>query len=47
LVCLLPQAKQLKSLAAGARGSVDDPVLAEILNEIEIRAAVELAKLGR
>jgi hypothetical protein len=41
------QIEQLKSLAAGARGSADDPILAEILNEIEIRAAVELAKLGR
>ena len=41
------QIEQLKSLAAGGRGSVNDPILAEILNEIEIRAAVELAKLGR
>ena len=41
------QIEQLKSLAAGARSSVNDPILAEILNEIEIRAAVELAKLGR
>jgi hypothetical protein len=42
-----PQIEQLKSLAAGGRGSVNDPILADILNEIEIRAAVELAKLGR
>ena len=42
-----PQIEQLKSLAAGGRGSVNAPVLVEILNEIEIRAAVELAKLGR
>jgi hypothetical protein len=41
------QIEQLKSLAAGGRSSVNDPILAEILNEIEIRAAVELAKLGR
>ena len=32
---------------AAKRGQVDDPALAEILDEIEVRAAVELAKLGR
>ena len=41
------QIEQLKALAAEGRGSVDAPRLAEILNEIETRAAVELAKLGR
>ncbi|HSR72154.1 MAG TPA: flagellar assembly protein FliX [Kiloniellales bacterium] len=29
------------------RGRVEDPRLAEVLAEIELRAAVELAKLGR
>ena len=39
----------LTNLAQGvksARSSVDDPGLAAVLDEIELRAAVELAKLG-
>jgi hypothetical protein len=45
----LPQAaiERLTALAASQRERVEDPRLAEILNEIEVRAAVELAKLGR
>ena len=39
--------ERLASVAAAKRGQVDDPRLVEILNEIEVRAAVELAKLGR
>ena len=41
---------QLESLAQMLRQRqerVDDPKLAQIINEIEIRAAVELAKRGR
>ena len=41
------QIERLAVLAAGRKERVNDPALAEILNEIEIRAAVELAKLGR
>lgn len=41
------QIERLAALAAGRKEQVNDPALAEILNEIEIRAAVELAKLGR
>ncbi len=37
----------LARAAAVQREQVSDPRLAEILNEIELRAAVELAKLGR
>ena len=40
------QIERLRALAKRERARVDDPHLAEILNEIEIRAAVELAKLG-
>ena len=43
----LAMIERLASLAAAKRGQVDDPRLVEILNEIEVRAAVELAKLGR
>ena len=38
------QLRRLKSLITARRASVDDPRLAEILDEIELRAAVELAK---
>jgi hypothetical protein len=41
---------QLETLAhslAQRQGAMDDPKLAQIINEIEIRAAVELAKRGR
>ncbi|GAB4224250.1 MAG: flagellar assembly regulator FliX [Kiloniellaceae bacterium] len=41
---------RLESLAetlAQRQEAVDDPKLAQIINEIEIRAAVELAKRGR
>lgn len=39
---------QLQSIAARLRAheSVDDPQLSEIMSEIELRVAVELAKLG-
>jgi hypothetical protein len=36
---------ELSRLARTARQSVDDPRLAAILDEIDLRAAVELAKL--
>jgi len=39
--------ERLSIMVAAKRGQVDDPRLAQILAEIEIRAAVELAKLGR
>ncbi|MCZ4280497.1 flagellar assembly protein FliX [Kiloniella laminariae] len=39
--------ERIESLVAKRREEVDDPRLLEILNEIEVRAAVELAKLGR
>ena len=39
--------ERLAELAASERARVQDPRLAEILGEIELRAAVELAKLGR
>ncbi len=41
------QVERLAALVAAQRGRVDDPALAELLNEIEVRAAVELAKFGR
>lgn len=37
--------RQLERLVAQERDDLDDPVLMSILNEIEVRAAVELAKL--
>lgn len=37
----------LARAVAAQRDQVSDPRLAEILDEIELRAAVELAKLGR
>ena len=39
--------ERLSALASAHRAEVSDPRLAEILDEIELRAAVELAKLGR
>lgn len=44
----LPRAglERLATLAAEGREQVDDPRLASILQDIELRAAVELAKLG-
>ena len=38
--------ERLAAQAAAGRAQVRDPRLAEILNDIELRAAVELAKLG-
>lgn len=38
--------QRLTRLVAEQRAAVDDPRLAGILDEIELRAAVELAKLG-
>jgi hypothetical protein len=40
-----PALAQLASLLAARRGQVRDPGLAQVLAEIELRAAVELAKL--
>lgn len=37
--------RQLEQLVANERGETTDPDLMSILNEIEVRAAVELAKL--
>ncbi len=39
--------ERLAAMVAAKRGQVDDPRLARVLDEIEVRAAVELAKLGR
>lgn len=39
--------EQLAAVVAAKREQVDDPRLAQVLDEIEVRAAVELAKLGR
>ena len=39
--------ERLAALAEAGQAKVSDPRLAEILGEIELRAAVELAKLGR
>jgi len=45
----LPPSKlrALQSLAAAQRGRADDPELQVVLDEIELRTAVELAKLDR
>ena len=45
----IPQSQlaHLAELVRNQRAQVDDPRLAEILDEIELRAAVELAKLAR
>ena len=49
LMGTIPLAKleQLASLVRAKREQIDDPKLLEILDEIELRAAVELAKLSR
>jgi hypothetical protein len=39
--------ERLSIMVTAKHGEVDDPKLARILDEIHIRAAVELAKLGR
>ena len=39
--------ERLSTMVAVKRDQVDDPGLVQILDEIEVRAAVELAKLGR
>ena len=39
--------EKLEGLVKRHRESLDDPRLLEILDEIEVRAVVELAKLGR
>jgi len=39
--------EKLAKMAQAQKDKVSDPRLAEILTEIEIRAEVELAKLGR
>jgi hypothetical protein len=43
----LTQVERLANFVAARKENVADPALAELLNEIEIRAAVELAKFGR
>lgn len=49
LLGTIPMAKleQLAQLIRAKREQVDDPKLLAILDEIELRAAVELAKLSR
>jgi hypothetical protein len=49
LMGTIPVAKleQLGQLVRAKREQIDDPKLLEILDEIELRAAVELAKLSR
>jgi hypothetical protein len=37
----------LQKLMEQQRGDIDDPLLAEVMDEIEVRAAVELAKFER
>lgn len=39
--------ERIAMMVAAKRGQIDDPRLIEILNEIEVRAVVELAKLGK
>ena len=43
----LIQLERLAETLKARRGEIDDPRLAEVVEEIELRAAVELAKLGR
>jgi hypothetical protein len=43
----LAQLENLAGLLAQRQAATDDPKLSQIINEIEIRAAVELAKRGR
>ncbi len=38
---------EIAALVAEKRGSDDDPALGQVLDEIELRVKVELAKLGR
>jgi hypothetical protein len=40
------QVDKLKRIVQTAREPVDDPGLAEVLDHIDLRAQVELAKLG-
>ena len=49
LLGTIPMSKleQLAQLIRAKREQIDDPKLLEILDEIELRAAVELAKLSR
>jgi len=49
LLGTIPMAKleQLATLVRAKREQIDDPKLLSILDEIELRAAVELAKLSR
>jgi hypothetical protein len=49
LLGTIPMAKleQLAQLVRAKREQIDDPKLLAILDEIELRAAVELAKLSR
>jgi hypothetical protein len=48
LTGVLPRERlsELSRMASGARETVNDPRLAEVLDAIELRVAVELAKLG-
>ncbi len=39
--------ERLAAMVAAKRSQMNDPQLSRILDEIEVRAAVELAKLGR
>jgi len=41
----LSQIAELQRVIASARGALDDPRLIEVLDEIDLRAQVELAKL--
>jgi len=43
----LDMLERLGALVTLHRGKIDDPRLEQVLDEIELRAAVELAKLGR
>lgn len=43
----LERLERLEGLIQRHRANLDDPRILEILNEIEVRASVELAKLGR
>jgi hypothetical protein len=43
----LAQLERLKTMLSSRRETTDDPRLDEVLAHIELRAAVELAKLGR
>lgn len=38
--------QELSSIVSARRDQVEDPKLSEILNEIDLRAQIELAKLG-